>query len=349
MTSYKAVVFGATGYAGAELIRRLLGHPSVDLLRACAVDHVGEPLSRAHPNLEAMTELRFEDLSPKDAAAGADVVLLGLPSTVSARVMPQLLDAGVKIVDLSGAYRLKDPALYAEFYGEEHPHPDLLDEFVYGLPEVAADRISRARAVASPGCFATTVELGLIPLARAGLLTGDVPSVGITGSSGSGAMPSPTTHHPTRSGNLRAYRPLSHQHAPEIDHTLRQAGGSARIQFVPVSAPLTRGILVTSFVRVPSETSETEISAAFDAAYDGARFVRRPKARLPEVIAVAGSNYAEVGYTLGQPEGEETRVLTCFSALDNLVKGGAGQVIQNMNLMLGLDEGSSLEEPGSYP
>jgi N-acetyl-gamma-glutamyl-phosphate reductase len=209
-----------------------------------------------------------------------------------------------------------------------------------------------ARFVASPGCFATTVELGLLPLARAGWLQGAVQCVGITGSSGAGATPTLTTHHPVRAGNLRAYRPLLHNHAPEIREALTRAGArELEIEFVPVAAPLTRGILATSFARVPAGVDVAQLRRAFEDSYAEERFVILPEGRLPEVVAVAGSNYAEVGFAIGETtgEGRAQRTVTVVSALDNLVKGGAGQAIQNMNLMLGLEESLGLTQPGSFP
>jgi len=255
----------------------------------------------------------------------------------------------VKIVDMSGDFRLRDVGEYKTFYGATHPHPELLGSFVYGLPELNRDAIRGARCVASPGCFATTMELALLPLARAGLLNGVVHVTGITGSSGSGIAPGATTHHPSRSGNLRTYKPLEHQHVPEVVQTLRDGGArEVALRFVPVSAPLVRGILVTAFVELPATVDERQLASIFDEYYATAAFVRRPKKRLPEVVAVAGSNYAEVGFAVGPAFGER-RTVTLFSALDNLIKGGAGQAIQNMNLMLGVDEKASLEDLGSWP
>jgi N-acetyl-gamma-glutamyl-phosphate reductase len=203
--------------------------------------------------------------------------------------------------------------------------------------------------VASPGCFATTIELPLLPFARAGLLGGAIHTVGITGSSGSGAAPSATTHHPVRAVNLRTYRPLDHQHVPEIERVLRDAGAKApRLSFIPVSAPLSRGIFATSFFEVSADASEGNLLDILQSTYSREPFVRVPKARLPEVVAVAGSNFAEVGLSAG-PEHDGQRLVTVFSALDNLIKGGAGQAIQNMNLMLGLPETLTLEDVGGYP
>jgi N-acetyl-gamma-glutamyl-phosphate/LysW-gamma-L-alpha-aminoadipyl-6-phosphate reductase len=351
MRRFKAVVIGGSGYGGAELIRRLLIHPDVELVRVASVDHVGELLGAAHPPLSGRTALRFEDLPAAQAARGCDVALLGLPHKVSAHKVPEIFAAEpeIKLVDMSGDFRLKDAGAYARYYGAAHPHPEWLGRFVYGLPELNRAAIRAARAVASPGCFATTIELALLPLARAGHLGGVVHIVGITGSSGSGVVPSLATHHPIRAVNLKTYKALEHQHTPEIEETLAQAGARGlELRFVPVSAPLSRGILATSFVEVPAtETSET-IAELYARAYEGEPFVRFVRDRLPEVAAVSGSNYAEVGFTLGEPRGG-ARTLAVVSATDNLIKGGAGQAIQSMNLMLGLPETASLEDPGPWP
>jgi N-acetyl-gamma-glutamyl-phosphate reductase len=350
MRRFKASVIGGSGYGGVELVRRLLLHPDVELVRVASVDFVGEPLGAAHPTLEGVP-LRFEGLSPREAAEGVDVVLLALPHRVTAEKIPEIADGtAAKVVDMSGDHRLKDAASYQRWYQHPHPHPERLADFVYGLPELHRERIRGARFVASPGCFATTIELSLLPLARAGLLTGAVVHVqGITGSSGSGAAPQAGTHHPVRAANLRTYRPLEHQHVPEILETLAAAGASdVQLRFVPVSAPLGRGILATSFVELPEEWTEDRLRALYEERYAGEPFVRVPRRRLPEVAAVSGSNYAEVGLAAG-PAHRGRRTVTLFGATDNLVKGGAGQAIQDMNLVLGVAETASLEDRGPWP
>ena len=200
MAKIRAAVIGGSGYGGGEIIRRLLHHPGVELVRVASIDHVGEPLWAVHPNLEGQTNLTFEGIPPAEAAKGTDVVLLGLPHKVSATVMAALMATGTRVVYLSGDFRLRDPAAYEKYYGAAHPCPDELVKgtFVYGLPELNREAIKKARYVASPGCFATTIELALLPLAKAGLLSGAVEIVGITGSSGSGIAPSAGTHHPVR-------------------------------------------------------------------------------------------------------------------------------------------------------
>jgi N-acetyl-gamma-glutamyl-phosphate reductase len=348
---FKAAVIGGSGYGGAELVRRLLLHPEVELVRVASIDFIGEPLSAVHPNLEGQTDLKFEGLSPGEAARGMDVVLLGLPHKVSAGKAQEIMQTGARIVDLSGDFRLRDPAAYEKYYGAKHPCPEELTKgtFVYGLPEMNRDAIKKAKYVASPGCFATTIELALLPLAKAGLLSGPVEVVGITGSSGSGIAPSAGTHHPTRVNNLKTYKPLEHQHIPEIAQTLKEAGArDVVLRFVPVSAPLSRGIFATCFAHLPERTEAAAVKKLYEETYAREPFVRMPAKRLPEVVAVKGTNYAEVGLQVGDAS-DGKRVVACFSATDNLIKGGAGQAIQSMNLMLGLDERLTLEDPGGWP
>lgn len=346
---FKAAVIGGSGYGGGEIIRRLSAHPDVELTRVASIDFVGESVAAAHPNLLGCTDLVFEDIPPAEAAAGVDVVLLGLPHTIAAHKVPEILDSGARIVDLSGDFRLDDPAVYERFYQHTHPRPDLLGSFVYGLPELNREAIRATRRLASPGCFATTIELGLLPLAKNGWLEGPVESVAITGSSGSGVRATAGTHHPVRAINLKTYKTLMHQHTPEIVQILSKAGArSLELAFVPVSAPLSRGLFASSFAHVDAAVGEAEIRAAFAATYADEPFVRVPAGRLPEVAAVSGSNYAEVGCVFGEVVAGK-RVVTCITALDNLIKGGAGQAIQSMNLMLGLDETLTLADPGSWP
>jgi len=352
MAKLKTVLIGGTGYGGAELLRRLLFHPHVELTRVTAVDNIGKQLGEVHFNLAGLSKLTFEQVPAKEACAGADVVFLALPHKTTAKVVMEMLDAGYqgRIVDMSGDFRLRDKAAYAKFYGVEHPAPELLDgRFVYGLPELNREALKQAKWVASPGCFATTIALGLLPLARAKKLQGPVHTVAATGSSGSGAAPSLTTHHPLRAVNLKTYKPLAHQHTPEIVQTLEAAGGSGvALEFVPVSAPLQRGIFATSFAEVPAATTQAELDALWADTFAAEPFIRLVSGRQPEVVAVAGGNYVEVGFTLGPVTGATRRVV-CFSAIDNLVKGGAGQAIQAFNAMLGFDEKTTLAEPGLWP
>jgi len=351
----RAAIIGGTGYGGAELIRLLHPHPGVELVRVTSIDHVGEPIEAVHRNF-GPTGLRFEQMEPAAAAEGVDVVFLALPHKVSATLGEALAGVSAKIIDLSGDFRLRDKDDYKTFYGDVHPHPQYLDgSWVYGLPELERRAIQSARRVASPGCFATTIALGLLPLATRGLLTGPVHTVAITGSSGSGAYAAAGTHHPLRANNLKTYKVLNHQHTPEIEQTLRLAcerGGQApnfSLAFVPVSAPLVRGILANTFVPVPAAMDGKAVAELFTEFYREAPFVRVLGSKVgAEVVAVKGSMFVELSWTLGPAEGE-TRQLVVTTALDNLVKGGAGQAVQSMNLMFGLPETQGLDAPALWP
>ena len=340
---YKAAIIGGTGYGGAELCRQLLQHPEVSLERVSSVDHVGERLGAVHLNLEGVTELVFEELPATEAARDMDVVFLGLPHTVSSEVVGELRDSEAAIIDLSGDFRLRDLATYERYYKTTHPCPELIETFVYGLPELNREALRSARRVASPGCFATLTALGLMPLARAGLLAAPARTVAMTGSSGSGAYAKAGTHHPTRAGNLKAYSPMHHRHQPEIEQTLFSAGArdGFALDFVPVSAPLTRGMMATTLVDVPAATTSEDVAALLRDTFEGHPFIKVLTDRLPEVVAVKGTNYVEVGAQLGAPRGA-VRPLALLTALDNLVKGGAGQAVQGMNLCLGLPETAGL-------
>jgi N-acetyl-gamma-glutamyl-phosphate reductase len=347
--SHRAAIIGGTGYGGAEILRHILVHPEVEVVRVTAADNIGKKVGEVHQNLYGLSDLVFEELPAREAVRGCDIAFMALPHRVSAKVAMELFETGVRIIDLSGDFRLRDPAAYQRDYHADHPCPEALGTFVYGLPEVNREALRHATRVASPGCFATTITLGLLPVARAGMLQGPVRTVAITGSSGSGAAPSLAVHHALRSNNLRTYRPLAHQHRPEIVQTLADVGArDLSLEFVPVSAPLPRGILATSFVDVPADFTAARAEELWQRSFEGERFLKIVRGRHPEVIGVVGTNYVEVGFELG-PVRDGKRSLVCFSALDNLVKGGAGQAIQSMNLLLGLPESLTLEDPGLWP
>lgn len=350
---FKAAVVGGTGYGGAELIRLLLGHPSVALTRVSSIDQIGQRLEDVHLSLHD-TELTFEEIPLEEVARGVDVVFLGLPHKVPAKMAPQIESLACKVIDLSGDFRLRDANDYAKYYGGAHPHPEQLDgRWVFGLPELNREQIRSAKRIASPGCFATTIMLGLLPLARAGLLKGPVQTVASTGSSGSGAYAKEGTHHPVRANNLKSYKHLTHQHTPEITRILNEAAGGKRqkftLHFMPRSAPLPRGILATSFVRLPEGTTDGEVEAIYRDFYESAAFVRvLGTERTAEVVAIKGSMWVDLSWALSEPDGEG-RQLAVDTALDNLVKGGAGQAVQSMNLMLGLAEREGIDAPALWP
>jgi N-acetyl-gamma-glutamyl-phosphate reductase len=344
-TKTRISVLGGTGYGGAELLRHLLFHPHVEVVKVGAVDHIGQRVADVHQSLFGRTDLKFEEMTPTQAAQDVDLVFLGVPHGVSATLVKEIMATTVKIIDLSGDFRLLDPQVYARYYQGQHPHPELLGQFAYGLPECNREAIQNAQYVASPGCFATCIILALLPAARAGMLTNQrVRVVAMTGSSGSGQTPRIGTHHPLRVTNLKAYRPLDHQHMPEIVQVLELAGAANfKLDFVPVSAPLQRGILAVAFIDVDGAFTNNDASGMFAQNYENEAFVRVIQSRLPEVNAVKGSMFVEVGGHV------EDGTWVSMAALDNLVKGGAGQAVQSMNIMLGCEETLGLAAPPLWP
>ncbi len=337
----RAAILGGTGYGGMELLRYLVGHPGVEVTALTSRSEEG-PVSDRHPHLAGFTRLNFtketEDVRLRLAREN-DVVFFAKPHGVSATELPTLLEAApeLRVVDLSGDFRLPDPGQYPTWYGYEHPHPDLLALSEYGLAECGQrDAVRDARLVANPGCHAAASILALWPLARLGLIKGRVSVVSVTGSSGSGARPKQGTHHPERFSNFKAYRPLYHQHLPEVIHAM---GGDTRVDFVPHSAPFARGIHVTAFVPVGDATDDA-VHEAFTGVYHDEPFVRRHDVP-PDLRGCVGTNFVDYCVTPGDG-------VACVTlAIDNLGKGMAGSAIQNMNLMFGLEETTGLDRPGA--
>lgn len=343
LTKLRVGVAGAGGFAGGELIRLLLDHPRLELAQAASVSHAGEPLHKAHPHFRGRTDMRFV---PAPVPEGLDAYFLAGGHGEAMELVPALLAKApeLKVVDLSGDFRLQDPELYPIWYGCRHSAPALLPSFAYGLPELDAAAVKAAARVANPGCIATAVALSLAPLAHAGLM-GTAAVTAITGSSGSGVRPSATTHHPLREGNVRAYKPLSHQHAPEVEQVLRRLSGGERgmsVALTAVSGPFVRGIYAISTVALAPGWDAVRVSAAFESYYAGKIFVRILDAP-PELNAVHGSNHCDLYVRV------EGGFVVVLAALDNLVKGAAGQAVQNLNLMLGFNEADGLRFPGIYP
>ncbi len=335
MTSRLRVgIWGASGYAGAELIRLGLGHPGIELVHLGAHRHAGERIDAVLPAFQGWLPGSFEPLDPARARA-CDVLFSCLPHGQSHDALAPLVGQ-VRLIDLSGDFRLRDAATYAAAYGHAHPCPEQVDRFVYGLPELARDRLRGATAIANPGCFATACTLALLPLAREGLLAGEIPLAAVTGSSGSGATPGPGTHHPVRSQDFHAYKPFRHQHEPEIEQALADAGGEGfRLALVAHSAPFVRGIHVTAFVTLPEPLDEAAVQAIFRRHYEAEPFVRlRDKVN---VAQVRGTNLCDVAIAL------RDRSLVVTAVIDNLMKGASGQAIHNFNLMAGFDETAGLQ------
>lgn len=342
--SIDALILGGAGYGGGELLRLLHAHPDVDSVRAVSGSHAGQPWHAAHPRLRGFVKGNFEAEPDWQALAKSPrpVLFSSQPNGILAKAWPaieQKLNAHgladrLTVIDLSGDFRLTDPLAYEVAYGEPHPASEYLQGWVYGLSEHAGDTLLGARRIANPGCFATAIQLALRPL----LATAQpewVAVTGVTGSSGSGARPSARTHHPERAGDFRAYRPLSHQHEAEVRQALTELGGKELgIGFVPHSAPMTRGIFVTVQAHLPEETA-AGLPAAFEQTYADTAFVRLCEAP-PAVTNVLGTNACDIALTVNGSQ------VVVMAALDNLIKGMAGQAVQNMNLALGQPERAGL-------
>jgi len=345
MADLKVAVLGASGYAGGELLRLLLQHPAVGVVRAFSASHAGRELAAAHPALAHLPEARFETPDPGEAASWADVLYLALPHGKSQEIMGSLLEADPGLViDVAADYRIQDEGLYRKHYGP-HGTPELRGAFTYALADVLGGELRGCRRLAVPGCFATAALLALWPAASAGLLEAPPVVFAVTGSTGSGAVPRGTTHHPARANNFFAYAPAGHRHEAEITEQLLRAGAveaASAVRLLTHSAPLVRGIHVTAYLHlgaVPGDPLEL-----LRRTWAGRPFVR-VVARPPEVEAVAGTNFAHL-HAVTRAEGRE---LVVQAVIDNLVKGTAGQAVQAMNLSLGMDETLGLEFPGLYP
>jgi N-acetyl-gamma-glutamyl-phosphate reductase common form len=341
----KIAVIGAGGYAGGELLRLLSQHPDVTELVAVSRSQAGRPIAESHPALAALDLGAFSDASPGTAAAGRDVVFLALEHGESSRQAAEIFSAGPGlVVDLAADFRVKDAALYERHYGR-HEAPAFRGRFVYGLADICGESLRGTTAIAAPGCFATAAALALYPLARHAPDT--APSLfAITGSSGAGVSPKPTTHHPARAHNIFAYGVLGHRHDAEIVEQWRGwSGGSANPRAEPRlivhAGPFVRGIYLTLHARIAPSGNPVDW---YQTAYDGRPFVR-PSARPPELTHVVGTNDA-VLHAAVSPDGTELQVSV---AIDNLVKGAAGQAIQSMNLALGLEETAGLRQAAIYP
>ncbi len=327
MSRARVVVIGASGYIGGEAVRLLLGHPGVELAAITANENAGKRLDEVQPNLRGYGDLVYRKDWPE-----ADAYVLSLPHGEAMSVVPKLKG---KVVDLSGDFRLQDTAVFEKYYKTPHKAPDVLRTFAYGVPEVNRARIKEADRVAAGGCFASAAILSLWPLRE--LAAGRAIVDGKTGSSGSGAKPGEKTHHPFRSTSFFAYEPFHHRHTPEIE----QATG-LEVLFQPHSAPLVRGVFTTSYVPLLRESTTDEILEVFRKAYAGERFVRLGKGTT-NVNHVKGSNFVDLGIAA------EGKTAIVFAAIDNLVKGGAGQGVQCLNLMLGLPEDAGLLQPPAQP
>jgi N-acetyl-gamma-glutamyl-phosphate reductase len=338
-------IVGGTGYTGVELLRLLAQHPQVRIKVITSRGDAGLPVASMFPNLRGHVDLAFSapDL---DSLLACDVVFFATPNGIAMQQVPALLAAGVKVIDLAADFRLKDEHTWAQWYGMPHACPELLAEAVYGLPEVNRDAVRQARLVANPGCYPTAVQLGFLPLIKAGLcdtqsLIADVKS----GVSGAGRKAEVHSLLCETSESFKAYGVPGHRHLPEIRQGLAQANGApVGLTFVPHLTPMIRGIHATLYARV--KDTSVDLQALYEAAYADEPFVDvMPQGSHPETRSVKGANTCRL--SVFRPQGGDTVVI--LSVIDNLVKGAAGQAVQNMNIVFGFDESEGLRHIGLLP
>ena len=349
----KAAIVGGSGYVGGELLRLLLGHPQVEVTQVTSERLGGKFVHSVHPHLRRRTELKFE---PRSELQPADVIFLALPHGQSSREVDSYLGKAHLIIDLSADFRLRTPGAYPTWYGWEHPRPKMLEDFVYALPELHREQIRDSERLATGGCLAAAAILGLYPLVQAGVVDRGQPIVieGKSGSSAGGAEPGPDSHHPHRSGEMRSFAPTSHRHTAEIAQELFPSsasdGKAPTISFSATAVEAVRGILVTAHLFLKDDLQDRDLWKIYRTAYREEPFMRIVKEaqgihRYPNPKILSGTNYCDVGF---ERDPHSQRVVV-MSALDNLMKGAAGQAVQALNVHCGWDERAGLDFGGLYP
>ncbi len=346
MSLVRIAIINITGYIGAEVARLLYHHPKVKIVSVTGRSEAGKRLGSVMPHLSPL------DLDIETAAGEADVVFSALPHKASAEALIPLVEKGVKVIDLSADFRLKDAGQYQQWYEHAHPAPELLKKAVYGIPELHRSEIAKAQLVANPGCYPTSAILGLTPAVKAGMIKRDIIVDSKSGVSGAGRTPSMTTHFPEVNENVSAYSVNGHRHLPEIVQELQafRPGETLVVTFLPHLIPMTRGILSSCYAplvegKIPAtKQGIDELRQAYRDFYKGETFVKVVDAP-PQTKQAWGSNLCLIYPTIDL----RTDRLIVVSCIDNLIKGGAGQAVQNMNLMLGLPESMGLEALPVYP
>jgi N-acetyl-gamma-glutamyl-phosphate/LysW-gamma-L-alpha-aminoadipyl-6-phosphate reductase len=335
-------VVGASGYVGGELLRLLLGHPHVEVQQATSETNAGKFVHQIHPNLRKVIGLKFvsaEDLKP------VDFLFLALPHGMTMYRIEEFLSISERLIDLSADFRLRDPKMYPMYYGHEHPRPEMLTQFVYGIPEVRREELRTARWATGAGCLATATILGLMPLFKQGIVRSDPVVVEAkVGSSAAGNKPSLATHHPERSEAIRSFQPTMHRHTAEIEQELT-FGTRPRVHFSATAVGLVRGVLVTAHLFLKEDVQEKEIWGIYREAYGAEPFIRIVKEKGGVYRYLTGSNFCDIGFER-DPASDR---LVVMAALDNLMKGAAGNAVQAMNVMMGYEERAGLEFVGLHP
>jgi N-acetyl-gamma-glutamyl-phosphate/LysW-gamma-L-alpha-aminoadipyl-6-phosphate reductase len=344
-------IVGGSGYAGGELLRLLLHHPEVELSLVTSRRFADEFVHMIHPNLRGISTLRFSPLDLSSLIEECDLVFSATPHGTSMEIVPALLKNGVRIIDLAADFRLKDQSDYPRWYGWKHSQPNLLEEAVYGLPELHREEIRSANLISVPGCMATASIVPLAPVVKGGVVDGSRIVIDAKiGSSGGGSDPTLASHHPERFGGVRPYKTVGHRHTAEVEQELRSiSGADINVAFSPHAVNMARGILTTCHLWYTRTLEDRDLWGLYRGFYGDEPFVRIVKYRkglyqLPDPKVVVGTNYCDVGFELDN----HVRRLVVLCAIDNLGKGAAGQAVQCFNIMLGLDERTGLDLVGFH-
>jgi N-acetyl-gamma-glutamyl-phosphate/LysW-gamma-L-alpha-aminoadipyl-6-phosphate reductase len=348
----KVGIVGGSGYVGGELLRLLLQHPHAEVTTVTSRANAGEYVFRIHPNLRGVTQLKFTPLNISQIGNDCEFVFTATPHGSSVDLVPKLLETGLRVIDMSADYRLKNPDDYAKWYGWGHSHPELLKEAVFGLPELHRQELKDAHLVACPGCMATATILGLAPVVKAEALEKDRIVVDVKiGSSGAGSNPTLASHHPERFGGVRPYKTVRHRHIAEIEQELNVlTKEQITVSFSPHAVNIVRGILSTIHTFLKKSFTTREIWRIYRAFYQGEPFIRlvrykRGPYRLPDPKVVLGTNFCDIGFELDS----HINRLVILSAVDNLMRGAASQGVQCLNIILGVEEDTGLESSGFHP
>jgi N-acetyl-gamma-glutamyl-phosphate/LysW-gamma-L-alpha-aminoadipyl-6-phosphate reductase len=351
LSKVKVCILGGSGYTGGELLRILANHPYVEIAVVTSREYAGKPVHQVHFNLRGVyRNLKFSSIDLGKISSSCEVVFSALPHGVSLEYVPKLLEVGLKVIDLSADFRLKNAELYKIWYGFQHPYQDLLNRAVYGLPELHRDEIRNAVLVAVPGCNATASILSLIPLVKHGIIDLDRIVIDVkVGSSEAGSKPSIADHHPEREGCIRPYEADGHRHVAEVEQEISAlAGKDVKISMVPHAVGAIRGALASTHGWMIRDLDDVEILKAYVDVYKDEPFIRivyKVPPGYPDPKYVVGSNYADVGFAVER----RVRRITSFCAIDNLVKGAAGQAVQVFNIMMKFDETTALRYPPLKP
>jgi N-acetyl-gamma-glutamyl-phosphate/LysW-gamma-L-alpha-aminoadipyl-6-phosphate reductase len=345
-------IIGGSGYVGGELLRLLLLHPQAEVTMVTSRQSVGEYVFNVHPNLRGLTQLKFVPQDIAELQKNCDLVFTATPHGGSVNLVPKLLDAGLKVIDMSADFRLKNPDDYEKWYGWKHANPNLLKEVAYGLPELHRQEIKSARLVACPGCMATATILPLAPVIKANFVEKNRIVVDVKiGSSGAGSKPTIASHHPERFGGVRPYKVAGHRHLAEVEQELNNLTSEpVTISFTPHAVNMVRGILSTIHVFPKTPLTNKDIWKTLRSQYEGEPFIRFVKYQkgpyqLPDPKVTIGTNFCDIGFEL-DPHANR---LLLFSAIDNMIKGASGQGVQCLNLMMGIDETTGLKSTGFHP